>query len=174
MRLTIFRTRIKKLNPLAIFYYLCLTALVVRGVIFVAVRYNKIPAVYVSGTHLHHFVFGFLLLLLALLKTSQKNLSNWILEMIYGIALGLVFDEFIFWTQGQYDYWSLGNFYALAALSIAAGLLSLAHPAVYEIKIHKVEGQISKKIRKYSFKRDVFLPWISFVAVMFIIFILIS
>jgi hypothetical protein len=167
----IFRKRIKKINPLAVFYYLCLTALIVRGAIFLAINYNRIPAVYVRGVHMHHFVFGFLILLIAFLKTSQKNLPNWILEMLYGIALGLIFDEFIFWTQGEFDYWSMGNFYALAALSISAGMLSLAHPMVYQIRMHKNKPV---RVMKYSFKRHVFLPWASFVGVMFVIFVLIS
>jgi hypothetical protein len=171
MKISLVKPTILDLNPLAVFYYFCLTVLVVRGVIFAAINYNKIPAIYFDGMHLHHFVFGFLFLAMSLLGSWEFRVPAWLLEILFGISLGLIFDEFIFWTRGQFDYWSMGNFYAIAALSISAGLLSLADQTVYRITWRPRKQEIrTLKTIKYSFRRQVILPWVSFVSLLLIFF----
>lgn len=160
--------KILHLNPLAVFYFFCSTIVIVRGSILLALMFNHEPGIFVRGWHIHHFVFGFLFLILALDESRKNNFPNWLLEIFYGIGLGLIFDEFVFWTFGRFDYWSLSNLYAMFALSVLAGILAYVDATTYDINIHH------KKIKrgKFSFKRDFAFPFLSFVGLLSIYFML--
>lgn len=101
-----------------------LTAIIMRLVIFWAFLQNKTPAVYFHSHHIHHFVFGFFLLFLAGLVYFHSNVSGKLLLLVAGIGSGLMFDEFLYWTRGLFDYWNLYNFFALA---LGAGVCLVAY-----------------------------------------------
>jgi cell division protein FtsW (lipid II flippase) len=161
-----FKQKIAELNPLAVFYYFCLTIVVVRGTIFLSLLYDHTPAVFVHGWHIHHFVFGFLFLVLALDESRKKNFSNWLLEIFYGIGLALVFDEFAYWTMNRFDYWSDQNYYAMLVLTLGVGVLTLIDQKVYQINIHRRHV----KPKTFSFKRQFMWPWLSFLVLLFLLF----
>ena len=58
-----------------------------------------IPGIFIRGRHVHHFVVGFALVLVSLLM--RKKQTSWVL---LGVGLGLVTDEFLFWTMLEFDY----------------------------------------------------------------------
>jgi hypothetical protein len=160
------KQKIFKLNPLAIFYYFCSTIVVVRGVIFLSLLFNHTPRILIRGWHIHHFVFGFLFLILAIDESRKKNFPIWLLEIFYGIGFGLIFDEFAYWTFGRFDYWSMNNFYAMVCLSILAGILTQLDQQTYDVNISR------KKIKpkSYSFGLHFILPCISFLGLLIIFF----
>ena len=170
--MTVKRLIIKKflgINPLAVLYWFFATVLVVRGGIFFAGYFHKIPAIYVDGLHMHHFATGYLILLLAVAGAAKKHFPNWLLEGLFGVALGLIFDEFIFWTLWRFDYWSMANFFATVSLSTVAGNLSRLHPRAVEI--HMVQPWHTRHHIRYSFWRHLVMPWAVFVVVLWAIFI---
>jgi glycosyltransferase involved in cell wall biosynthesis len=71
-----------------------------------------IPGIFIRGRHVHHFVVGFALVLVAPLMRRCKRQTSWAL---LGVGLGLVTDEFLFWTMLEFDYWSLRNLLAVIA-----------------------------------------------------------
>jgi hypothetical protein len=163
--------RFSTLNPLAIFYYFCLTVLIVRASIFISINLDHIPAIYVHGWHMHHFVFGFLSLILVLDEYGRKKMPRWMAEALLGIALGLIFDEFAFWSMARFDYWSMNNFFAAISIGIGAGILSRYRQRPFHVNFqHKKTKKRTQFIHDYSFKKQVILPWASFACILFIIF----
>lgn len=115
-----------------------LTALAVRGVIFWSVTNGITPAIVIKGWHIHHFVTGFLMLSLAIVLLSKRIFSKYIPLTLLGTALGLIFDEFLYWISGNFDYWSGVNM--VATITIGAMLM-----AVYLYTKRQDLGRLSKK-----------------------------
>lgn len=159
--------RIMTFNPLAIFYYFALTVLIVRGTIFVAVSFDHIPAVFIRGLHVHHFVFGFLLVLLALDESRNSHVPRFLLELALGIGLALMFDEFAYWSLLRFDYWSGINLVAVSLLGIAGGIASRYDREVYKLRLFRHKPQTHPH---YSFRWHVLLPWTSFVCLLLILY----
>jgi len=81
--------------------------------------------VYVGGTHVHHLNFGIFLLagVGALLLFRQPPPERLVpIAVLYGVGLGLTFDEFGMWLHLGGDYWQRAS---LDAVAIIAGLLAL-------------------------------------------------
>ncbi|MBX4205148.1 MAG: hypothetical protein KW788_03110 [Candidatus Doudnabacteria bacterium] len=171
MTISKIKKRFFTLNPLALFYYFCLTVIIVRATILVSINLDHIPAIYVRGWHIHHFVFGFLCLVLVLDEYGRKKMPRWMAEVLLGVGLGLMFDEFAFWTMGKFDYWSMNNFFAAISLGIGAGILSRVNRQPFHVNFqHKKTKKRTAFIMDYSFRRQVILPWASFACLLFIIF----
>ncbi len=131
------KNKLLNLNPLLIFYYFALTTLAIRGAILWAWTRGDYPAIYLRGVHLHHFTFGFLFLAWSIWAAYKTSTPRWVLELTFGIGFGLVFDEFIFWSLYRFDYWSMGNFFALVLAAALVGILSINDPKPIKIKIRK-------------------------------------
>src|SRR5881409_861400 len=92
---------------------------------------HHMPDVYlhVRGTHVHHLNYGIFLL---------AGVGAWLLftpgpaapaaAVIYGIGLGLTFDEFGMWLHLNGDYWQRASFDAVIVLAVALGLAGFAPP----------------------------------------------
>jgi hypothetical protein len=106
-------------NVLLICLSFWLTVMLTRLIIFWSVIHGIIPAVFVGGYHIHHFITGFILLAAALLLLSREILSKYIPLVLFGFSLGLIIDEFLFWTSGHFNYWSLINFVAIVVIGTA-------------------------------------------------------
>jgi hypothetical protein len=81
--------------------------------------------VHVGGTHVHHLNFGIVLLSatgawLIFRRPAGREFS--LAAIVYGIGLGLTFDEFGMWLHLGGDYWQRSSFDAVV---VVAGLLSL-------------------------------------------------
>ena len=85
------------------------TVLLVRIFEVCLVYLGVIPGIFIKGRHIHHFVLGFALVLISPLLRRRRD-AYWVL---IGIGLGLLTDEFLFWTMLEFDYWSLKNLLAI-------------------------------------------------------------
>jgi hypothetical protein len=108
-----------------------LIAFIVSRVLSILIMLHRMPDVYlhVRGTHVHHLNYGIFLL---------AGVGAWLLftpgpaapaaAVIYGIGLGLTFDEFGMWLHLNGDYWQRASFDAVIVLAVALGLAGFAPP----------------------------------------------
>ena len=82
-----------------------------------------------GGTHIHHLVWGILLLLtMGYLGIAFDPHSPW-LELIaiaFGIGMGLTLDEFALWLNLEDVYWSQKGRESIDAVVVTVGLLVIA------------------------------------------------
>jgi hypothetical protein len=111
------------------------TAAVVRG-ITLAIHHDIGPFHDVSlhGRHIHHLVWGILLLLfvgylwLSELGTGSTGYSLWtgrFTSMLYGVAAALTLDEFALWLNLKDVYWEREGHESYEALALFGGLLAV-------------------------------------------------
>jgi hypothetical protein len=82
-----------------------------------------------SGTHVHHLVWGILLLLsMGYLGISTDLGSPWFefVAIAFGIGMGLTMDEFALWLNLQDVYWSDKGRQSIDAVVVTTGLLVIA------------------------------------------------
>lgn len=102
------------------------TFFVIRGIIYGVLRhYGEYPAIYFRGIHVHHFFTGFMILLFALAYYFFREEAGRLWFLIFGVSLGLIFDEFTFWTELHFDYWTVGNFLAVCTVGVSLLFLFL-------------------------------------------------
>jgi hypothetical protein len=84
-----------------------------------------------SGLHLHHLVWGILLLLISGLLsfvTANRSPGNEILAGVFGIGAGLTLDEFALWVHLRDVYWAeegRSSFDAVVVAALVGGLIVL-------------------------------------------------
>jgi glycosyltransferase involved in cell wall biosynthesis len=122
-----------------------LIIIIIRSFIFENLRENKATQIIIKGILIHHFFIGFAFLLIsAIIYFFIKGRKRFVPLLIFGLGLGLIFDEFIFWAKFQFDYWSVNNFFAIVILfGIFALLLFLP-----EKKQELNSATISQKFHK--------------------------
>jgi hypothetical protein len=82
-----------------------------------------------GGTHVHHLVWGILLLIVAgYLGIAIADVSPWLelLAVLFGVGMGLTLDEFALWLNLQDVYWSEKGRQSIDAVIVAATLLVIA------------------------------------------------
>lgn len=86
------------------------------------------------GRHIHHLVWGILLLLLVgyswlvEIGTGSPESSRWagrLTSMLYGVAAALTLDEFALWLNLQDVYWQRQGRESYEAMALFGGLLSV-------------------------------------------------
>ncbi len=108
---------------------------VVRG-LTIAIHNNIGPFhdVQMHGRHIHHMVWGILLLLLVgyawliELGTGSSNSSRWmgrLTSMLYGVGAALALDEFALWLNLQDVYWQRQGRESYEAMAFFGGLLAI-------------------------------------------------
>jgi hypothetical protein len=82
-----------------------------------------------GGTHVHHLVWGILLVIVTgYLGLATEPASPW-LELVaigFGIGMGLTMDEFALWLNLEDVYWSQKGRQSVDAVVITAALLAIA------------------------------------------------
>ena len=87
-----------------------------------------------GGRHIHHLVWGILLLLLVgycwlqQVGTGQGKGSRWagrIISLLYGVGAALTLDEFALWFDFRDVYWEREGRASIDAVVLFAGLLSI-------------------------------------------------
>jgi len=93
---------------------------------------------HIGGTHVHHLNYGIFLLstvagvlLFASLNPAQQNLC----ALLYGLGMGLTFDEFGMWLHLGGSYWQRASFDAVVVVLSVLGLLAFA-PAWQRLRAH--------------------------------------
>jgi hypothetical protein len=82
-----------------------------------------------SGTHVHHLVWGILLLLsMGYIGISTDLDSPWFefVAIGFGIGMGLTMDEFALWLNLQDVYWTAKGRQSIDAVIVTTGLLVVA------------------------------------------------
>lgn len=107
-----------------------LTFIAARVTVFLIVA-RRIPDIYLhlGGTHVHHLNYGIFLLsgvgaYLLLMRPGRRGLGA--AAVIYGIGLGLTFDEFGLWLHLGGSYWQRASFDAIVVIGALLTLLTVA------------------------------------------------
>ena len=103
-----------------------LTFIASRSVVFLIMS-RRIPNLYLflGDTHVHHLNYGIFLLAGVssyLLFRAPGVTNSRVVALVYGIAMGLTFDEFGMWLHLGGSYWQRAS---LDAVVVVAGLLGL-------------------------------------------------
>jgi hypothetical protein len=116
-----------------------LTFIVSRVVVFLIMS-GRIPDLFlhVGGTHVHHLNFGIFLLAgngAYLLLWRPVGRKSEIAAVIYGIGMGLTFDEFGMWLHLGGGYWQRASLDAVTVAAGAFGLIAFA-PSLKRFRPH--------------------------------------
>jgi hypothetical protein len=82
-----------------------------------------------TGTHVHHLVWGILLLLsmgYVGISTDIESPGLEIVAVLFGIGMGLTMDEFALWLNLQDVYWQEKGRQSIDAVVVTTGLLIIA------------------------------------------------
>jgi hypothetical protein len=127
--MTMMRRPVYKSPVFAVILAFALTVVIARTVSLYSPRFH---VDLVPGYRTHHYVYGIFLLsisgYLALLFKSPRA-TPWI-SLLYGLGLGLTFDEFGFWVTvnaGRGVRWNTNGLLLIAILFVAA----TAGPVIY-------------------------------------------
>lgn len=111
------------------------TVAVIRG-ITIAIHNDIGPFhnVEMHGRHIHHMVWGILLLLLVgyiwLLEVGTGSADSWrfvgrLTSMLYGVGAALTLDEFALWLNLSDVYWQRQGRESYEAMALFGGLLAM-------------------------------------------------
>jgi len=103
------------------------------------------PNLYIKGYHIHHLNYGIFILavagFLALVFQNTKNRLR--LGVLYGIGLGLTFDEFGMWLKLENDYWMRTSYDAIIIISLAFASI-VYFPSFWHGLISHIERGVEK------------------------------
>ncbi len=110
-----------------------LITFIAARLVTILVALHRMPDIYlhVRGTHIHHLNYGIFLLAglgaYLVFRDSTEPVAP-AAAIVYGIGLGLTFDEFGMWLHLSGDYWQRGSFDAIIVLAAVLGLAGFAPP----------------------------------------------
>ena len=118
-----------KLARFALFSFL-LTFILSRVFVFLIMS-KMMPNMYcfVQGTHVHHLNYGiFLLAVVAGYSVFRRPTGRAaeITALLYGVAMGLTFDEFGMWLHLGGSYWQRASVDAVIVVTALLGLVAFA------------------------------------------------
>jgi len=103
------------------------------------------PELYIKGYHIHHLNYGIVILAIAgffaLIFQNTKNRLK--IGALYGLGLGLTFDEFGMWLKLENDYWTRMSYDAVIIIGlIFASVVYI--PSFWHSLIKHIENGIIK------------------------------
>jgi hypothetical protein len=107
-----------------------LTFIASRTLVFLIMA-RRVPLLYlkVRGTHVHHLNYGILLLtvLSGYLLFAKPRVDVWRrAAYVYGVALGLTFDEFGMWLHLGGSYWQRASVDAVVVIACVLAIFAFA------------------------------------------------
>ena len=110
-----------------------LVTFILLRLVNILVMLHRMPDLYlhVRDTHVHHLNYGIFLLAgvgAYLLFKPVPSAVPPTAAVIYGMGLGLTFDEFGMWLHLNGDYWQRASFDAVIVLAVALALAGFAPP----------------------------------------------
>jgi len=137
------------------------TFAVARAMAYAAYRsVGPFQYVYISGTHIHHLVWGILLLLvvgfcwLIEVGTGAKSSSLFasrLMSLLYGVAAALTLDEFALWLHVQEGvYWTRRDFASLDAVILFGAALLIGMWGRDFLKAVGIEFWHGRRKRRHS------------------------
>ena len=118
-----------KLARLSLFGFL-MTFILARVFVFLIMS-RAIPNLYffMGGTHVHHLNYGIFLLAVvagySVLRRPTDRAAE-VTALLYGVAMGLTFDEFGMWLHLGGSYWQRASVDAVIVISACFGLVAFA------------------------------------------------
>ncbi len=116
-----------------------LTFITARIIVFMIMS-RKIPDLYlyVGGTHIHHLNYGIFLLAgvgayLLLTRPHGRNLQ--VAALLYGVGMGLTFDEFGIWIHLGGGYWQRASYDAVTVIAALFALVAFV-PSIKRFRPH--------------------------------------
>jgi hypothetical protein len=107
-----------------------LTFMFARTLVFLIMS-RSIPDLYlhIKGTHMHHLNYGIILLsaiggYLVFRRPTDRTLRA--VALLYGIAMGLTFDEFGMWIHLGGSYWQRASWDAITVVAAVFALIAFA------------------------------------------------
>lgn len=78
------------------------------------------PYLYIKGYHVHHLNYGIVIMAIAgfLALVFQDGKQRLRIGALYGVGLGLTFDEFGMWFRLEDDYWVRASYDAVIVISL--------------------------------------------------------
>jgi hypothetical protein len=78
------------------------------------------PYLYIRGYHIHHLNYGICIMAISgfWALTFQNERDRLKIGVLYGIGLGLTFDEFGMWLRLQDDYWARTSYDAIIIIAL--------------------------------------------------------
>jgi hypothetical protein len=114
-----------------------LTFMSARILVFLIMS-RRVPDLYVhvGGTHIHHLNYGIVLLSIVgawLLFRHPRGVELTLTTTLYGVGMGLTFDEFGMWLHLGGPYWQRASFDAVIVIAALFGLIGFA-PTLREFR----------------------------------------
>jgi hypothetical protein len=84
---------------------------------------------FVQGTHVHHLNYGIFLLAITCgysIFARPDGRADEIVALLYGVAMGLTFDEFGMWLHLGGSYWQRASVDAVIVVAAVIGLIAYA------------------------------------------------
>jgi hypothetical protein len=117
-----------------------LLTFVISRVCVILIMTRRMPNLFfhAGGTHVHHLNYGIFLLSVTtavLLFAPLPREKRGACALLYGLAMGLTFDEFGMWLNLGGSYWQRASFDAVIVVLTAFGLIAFA-PRWERIRSH--------------------------------------
>jgi hypothetical protein len=108
-----------------------ISTVIASRVLVYLIMTHRVPSMYlhVGGNHIHHLNYGIFLLAAIggyLLFASPNERRRAPIAVIYGVAMGLTFDEFGMWLHLDGDYWQQASWNAVGMLTALLGFVAFA------------------------------------------------
>jgi hypothetical protein len=111
-----------------------------RLYVYLSMKYNWENAfLVIRGVHIHHLSYGIILLALVGYCVLAYPHYRRFFAVLYGVALGLAFDEFGMWLRLEDNYWTRQSYDAVIA--ITALLFNLIFLKKFWKKVGKILSQ---------------------------------